>query len=415
MSLDINRNAVLDECEDCDGNEVTDIVELAGSHDVWVGHAENFIKSFEALTGVEVVSSDAGSIPVTNDLVINQESGRILVSTESRVAEFNRQGQFVGDFVASGAGGLGIATGMAFTSSGNLLVGSLATDSVLEYDGATGAFVGEFVAAGAGGLFEPFGLHFDARKGGTGNLFVTTGDNRVLEYDGATGAFVGEFVAANSGGLTIARGLLFNPVTGNLLVASFDTDQVLEYDGQTGAFVDQWNRGGTSNRLTLDNPYQIRLGRDGDIYVSRFNEDESAGGGGTGALHLTNASIYHFRAENGYFMRAYVLGLNAGLHHPTGFDFYPDFGSDCNFNRVPDNCDIASGFSQDLNGNGVPDECEEGCYADCDGNATLDVFDFLCFQDAFVQGDPYADCDGNTVLDVFDFLCFQDAFVIGCP
>jgi hypothetical protein len=55
------------------------------------------------------------------------------------------------------------------------------------------------------------------------------------------------------------------------------------------------------------------------------------------------------------------------------------------------------------------------CYADCDGNTVLDVFDFLCFQDAFVQGEAYADCDGNTVLDVFDFLCFQDAFVTGCP
>jgi hypothetical protein len=56
-----------------------------------------------------------------------------------------------------------------------------------------------------------------------------------------------------------------------------------------------------------------------------------------------------------------------------------------------------------------------GCYADCDGNEILDVFDFLCFQDAFVAMDPYADCDGNTVFDVFDFLCFQDAFVTGCP
>jgi hypothetical protein len=56
-----------------------------------------------------------------------------------------------------------------------------------------------------------------------------------------------------------------------------------------------------------------------------------------------------------------------------------------------------------------------GCYADCDGNETLDVFDFLCFQDAFVAMDPYANCDGNTTLDVFDFLCFQDAFVTGCP
>jgi choice-of-anchor B domain-containing protein len=59
--------------------------------------------------------------------------------------------------------------------------------------------------------------------------------------------------------------------------------------------------------------------------------------------------------------------------------------------------------------------CEAGCYPDCDGNTTLDVFDFLCFQDAFVAMDPYADCDGSTTLDVFDFLCFQDAFVTGCP
>ena len=28
------------------------------------------------------------------------------------------------------------------------------------------------------------------------------------------------------------------------------------------------------------------------------------------------------------------------------------------------------------------------CYADCDGSGTLDIFDFLCFQDAFVAGCP---------------------------
>ena len=62
------------------------------------------------------------------------------------------------------------------------------------------------------------------------------------------------------------------------------------------------------------------------------------------------------------------------------------------------------------------------CYADCDkstGNGVLDVFDFLCFQNSFVNSEPYAcDCDTSTgagVCDVFDFLCFQDAFVGGCP
>ncbi len=61
-------------------------------------------------------------------------------------------------------------------------------------------------------------------------------------------------------------------------------------------------------------------------------------------------------------------------------------------------------------------------HADCDtstGAGVLDVFDFLCFQNSFVNSEPYGcDCDtstGNGVCDVFDFLCFQDAFVSGCP
>jgi hypothetical protein len=66
--------------------------------------------------------------------------------------------------------------------------------------------------------------------------------------------------------------------------------------------------------------------------------------------------------------------------------------------------------------------CPPSCPADCDastGIGTLDVFDFLCFQDLFVSRDQYA-CDfdtstGQGVCDVFDFLAFQDAFVGGCP
>jgi trimeric autotransporter adhesin len=59
--------------------------------------------------------------------------------------------------------------------------------------------------------------------------------------------------------------------------------------------------------------------------------------------------------------------------------------------------------------------CLPVCYADCDGDGALDFFDFLCFQNAFLAGEPYADCDGNGVLDFFDFLCFQNEFLAGCP
>ena len=59
------------------------------------------------------------------------------------------------------------------------------------------------------------------------------------------------------------------------------------------------------------------------------------------------------------------------------------------------------------------------CYPDCDqstGVGLLDIFDFLCFQNSFVLGEPYAcDCDPDPACDIFDFLCFQNAYVAGCP
>ncbi len=82
-----------------------------------------------------------------------------------------------------------------------------------------------------------------------------------------------------------------------------------------------------------------------------------------------------------------------------------------------DQIDFAFGGTIDLAANGVL-----GCYADCDpstGVGRLDIFDFLCFQNAFVAGDATAcACDvssGPLVCDIFDFLCFQNAFVAGCP
>ena len=60
-------------------------------------------------------------------------------------------------------------------------------------------------------------------------------------------------------------------------------------------------------------------------------------------------------------------------------------------------------------------------YVDCDTGTyfpVLDYFDFLCFGNRFVQGDPYAcDCDTTTgpgVCDVFDFICFANAFAASC-
>ncbi len=56
-----------------------------------------------------------------------------------------------------------------------------------------------------------------------------------------------------------------------------------------------------------------------------------------------------------------------------------------------------------------------GCPADCENDADLDIFDYLCFLDAFSSQDPYADFENDADWDLFDFLAFQNAFAQGCP
>lgn len=55
-----------------------------------------------------------------------------------------------------------------------------------------------------------------------------------------------------------------------------------------------------------------------------------------------------------------------------------------------------------------------GCDADVNGDGSLDVLDFVAFQQLFQAGDDAADCDANGTLDVLDFVCFSAVFQAGC-
>ena len=87
------------------------------------------------------------------------------------------------------------------------------------------------------------------------------------------------------------------------------------------------------------------------------------------------------------------------------FDGLPDIcdlnnGSllDCNNNSVPDICDVGSGDRPDCNVNGIPDECDidSGVSDDCDSNGTLDSCD--------LSQDPSLDCNSNMRPDSCDIL-----------
>ena len=71
--------------------------------------------------------------------------------------------------------------------------------------------------------------------------------------------------------------------------------------------------------------------------------------------------------------------------------------ADCNWNDVPDSCDIDSGDSNDVNGNGAPDECE--CIGDIDGDGVVDAADLAAVLGAWGVCDACVeDLDGSGVV-----------------
>lgn len=419
MSLDLDRDVVLDSCEDCDNDGLIDLVELDGGGDVWVADKERpVLRRFLSVIGTVVMDSDDAVLDEPGD-VLALPDGRVLVSSggDSRVVEFDRDGGYVRDLVAPGGGGLASPGGMLISTWGSLLVASRNTDSVKAYDPATGAYLGDLIGPGVSGLVQPFGLAITR----DGTLLVTSNDGRVLEFDAGSGAFLRELVsAADNGGLDDPRGVIELP-DGRVLVASRETDQVLEFDGSTGAFIRQFNRGGTEDRMTMDQPWCIRLGPDGDVYVSRAHDhDHRPGGGkgaigtGTSALHLTNARIYQFDFDSGKLVRSYVQAIDSGIEHPTGFAFLSGVGLDCNLNLLPDSCDIAMGVSEDADGDGVPDECQTGCVADHDGNGDVNSRDVILLLNDYSARKPAADINGDLIVDSRDVLAFLSVWAGGC-
>ncbi len=396
MTLDVNRDAVLDACQDCDSNGQPDLVDLQNAHSLWVasGLDNSIMREFHAATGVRTDASAGGGAALvrSGQDVIIAPSGHALVSSalDDRVMEFNESGVYLGDLMPPGTGGLDYPTGLFMLDNTTLLVSSANTNSVLAYNVNTGASLGAFISAGSGGLASPFGI----TRGPDGFLYITSdiggaSGGRILKFDATTGAFDSLFVETFANGfLTQPRGLTFKP-DGNLLVASFGTDEVLEYDWPTGNALGKWAQVGTATAITQDSPWGIRVGPNGHVYVSRTGALTSPSSSspndtditldGPVDSHLTDARMFEYNVCTGLFRKTQIGGNDHGLEFATGFDFMDGSALDCNFNLLTDDCDIASGLSLDTDNSGVPDECE----VDCNGNGIFDRLDLIPFGSSF--------------------------------
>jgi len=226
---------------------------------------------------------------------------------------------FVGEFVASGSGGLSGARNIAYGPDGNLYVVSAQTNSVLRYDRDTGAFIDIFVVSGSGGLDNPWAMAF----GPDGNLYITGRYTGVLRYDGTTGTFIDVFVSSAAYGIPIGiNGILFG-TNGDLYVSNsaggggaVGLHEVLRFQGpnaaspgapkpapgKTGAVFVSNGSGG------LSNPNGLAIGPDGSLYVANTYGD----------------SINRYSASTGAYLSTFVGIGNGSLDAPSQIVFRPD-------------------------------------------------------------------------------------------
>ena len=206
------------------------------------------------------------------------------LGSEGQVVRYDgTTGAFIDEFVPPNSDGLARPFALVFGPSGrgprnlDLYVVSRLTNSVKRYDGTTGDYLGDFVASGSGGLDAPIGLTF----GPDGNLFVSAGfvaaPSAVFRFQGPSGSTPGAplpsagnngavFVPSGSGDLLTTFGLIFGP-DGNgdgqqdLYLPSFKLagsnkadhrfSTIKRYDGVTGTFIDTFV---TANSGGLDQP-----------------------------------------------------------------------------------------------------------------------------------------------------------------
>ncbi|MBI5266442.1 MAG: thrombospondin type 3 repeat-containing protein [candidate division Zixibacteria bacterium] len=380
---DLDRNAVLDACQDCNGNHVTDWKDLGREFNLYVAHpSAGIVKEFHAISGVEVFDYAWGWPSRPTDIFIRSDRKMLVADDSAGVIKLITPGSGGAvTLIAAGSGGLAHPSAVIELPSGDILVADRTGNAIRRYSTA-GASLGDFVASGASPLVGPFGLVM----GPDGNLYVTSSDNAVYRYNGATGAYIGPFVSPGSGGLNAPRGLCFHP-NGHLLVCSNGSGQVLEYDGSTGAYLSEFGK----NDLDIKDQWGIRVGYDGNIYVSASDSDYNRP-----SVRLPRIIDYWPSGLTRHI--SLIVSIDA-VSSVAGFDFMRPSPNDLNHDYVLDACQSA-----DLDGDGIAgnlDNCPgiaNPGQTDADGDGVGDA----CDNCLAIANSDQRDVDGDGIGDVCD-------------
>lgn len=185
------------------------------------------VMAFDPVSGdlvdADFIPSDPVALGTPKSALYKSDGTGYLVSDQIRdaVQEFDLNGNYVGVFAPAGGVNTAILDNirsMAYHPvTGNLLVsvasGSNA-DAIAEFD-ADGNYLGNFIANGAGGLASPWDILFT-----TAAQVPASSSDAIHSYDSTTGAYLSNLVAVNSMPESVA--LAGN---GNILIANFSGTQ----------------------------------------------------------------------------------------------------------------------------------------------------------------------------------------------
>jgi hypothetical protein len=384
LSLDLDRNAVLDVCQDCNGNHITDWKDLGREFNLFASDPNaSVVREFHAISGVDVLDYSAEGLLGPTDIFVRSDRKMLIADDAGGTIRLITPGAgSTVTLVAAGSGGLAHPSAVIELSSGDILVADRTANAIRRYSTA-GAPLGDFVVSGASPLVGPYGLVI----GPDGNLYVTSSDNAVYKYNGSSGSYLGPFVTAGSGGLNGPRGLAFHP-NGHLLVCSNGSSQVLEFDGSTGAFIREFGK----NDLNIKDQWGIRVGHDGNIYVSATVTPDFSQPG------VRPPRIVDYWPSGLTRQVSFVTGINV-LASVAGFAFMPASPNDLNHDYVLDACQ-----SGDLDGDGIAntlDNCPSVAnpsQTDSDGDGIGDV----CDNCPGMPNSNQRDDDGDGIGDVCD-------------
>jgi hypothetical protein len=192
------------------------------------------------------IQLDDDATGTTIHAILGSSPNQILISDQTRdvVHEYDFDGNYLGVFAPAGGANTDILDnirGMSLRPNGHLLVSVGAgpnAHAIAEFD-TSGNYVGNFIDNGSGGLDSPYDVY---ERPGTDWLVSSMNGNEVLQYEWADGTPIGQFAPVSSFPQQILE-----IANSNVLVGNFSGTQGVYEFTAAGSLVGIYNPVGVSN------------------------------------------------------------------------------------------------------------------------------------------------------------------------